>query len=120
MDGVLCCCRNWTVTTTRLAGYFDVASGTSTGGLVTAMLIAPNEKKRPLFAAKEIKDFYLDHCPKIFPQARKRSQSLTIFPKWRPCPKLFKSPYAKSSYRQNEELGRLRKCVNQPYLHWLG
>ncbi|KAK4797919.1 hypothetical protein SAY86_030245 [Trapa natans] len=52
----------------RLADYFDVIAGTSTGGLITAMLAAPNEKKRPMFAAKEIKEFYLDNCPKIFPQ----------------------------------------------------
>ncbi|KAL6207820.1 hypothetical protein ACLB2K_018773 [Fragaria x ananassa] len=52
----------------RLADYFDVISGTSTGGLVTAMLTAPNENNRPLFAAKDIKDFYLKQSPKIFPQ----------------------------------------------------
>ncbi|XP_019156572.1 PREDICTED: patatin-like protein 2 isoform X2 [Ipomoea nil] len=52
----------------RLADYFDVMSGTSTGGLVTAMLAAPGENGRPLYAARDIKPFYLNNCPKIFPQ----------------------------------------------------
>ncbi|KAM0853314.1 hypothetical protein ACQ4PT_051157 [Festuca glaucescens] len=54
----------------RIADYFDVIAGTSTGALVTSMLAAPGENKRPLFAAKDINKFYLDNGPKIFPQAR--------------------------------------------------
>lgn len=52
----------------RIADYFDVIAGTSTGGLVTAMLAAPDSKNRPLFAAKDIETFYLENSDKIFPQ----------------------------------------------------
>ncbi|CAM0874007.1 unnamed protein product [Alopecurus aequalis] len=54
----------------RIADYFDVIAGTSTGALVASMLAAPGEDKRPLFAAKEINKFYLENGPKIFPQSR--------------------------------------------------
>ena len=55
----------------RLADYFHYIAGTSTGGLITAMLAAPgpgDDSGRPLFAAGDINPFYLEHGPRIFPQ----------------------------------------------------
>nr|GLL40486.1 patatin-like protein 2 [Ipomoea trifida] len=51
----------------RVADYFDVIAGTSTGGLMTTMLAAPDKNKRPLYAGKDIVPFYKEHGPKIFP-----------------------------------------------------
>ncbi|KAI5423298.1 patatin-like protein 2 [Lathyrus oleraceus] len=51
-----------------LADYFDVIAGTSTGGIITGMLTAPNpnDTSRPLFTTKQILQFYLDFGPSIF------------------------------------------------------
>ncbi|KAL8090050.1 patatin-like protein 3 [Apium graveolens] len=52
----------------RIAQYFDVISGTSTGGLITALLAAPDKHNQPLFSAKDINKFYFENGPKIFTQ----------------------------------------------------
>ncbi|XP_078161573.1 patatin-like protein 1 [Carex rostrata] len=52
----------------RLADYFDMIAGTSTGGLITAMLTTPGKDNRPVFSTRQINEFYLENGPKIFPK----------------------------------------------------
>ncbi|CAO2146597.1 unnamed protein product [Urochloa humidicola] len=54
----------------RIADYFDVIAGTSTGALLTSMLAAPDKRNRPLFTAKDLNTFYLENGPKIFPEKK--------------------------------------------------
>ncbi|XP_014516199.1 patatin-like protein 3 [Vigna radiata var. radiata] len=54
--------------TTSLADYFDVISGTSTGGIMSVMLAAPNASdfNRPLFTPSQVVQFYKKNGPNIF------------------------------------------------------
>ncbi|GJN03794.1 hypothetical protein PR202_ga21273 [Eleusine coracana subsp. coracana] len=52
----------------RIADYFGVVAGMSTGGLLTAMITAPDKNRGPLFPAKDLVPFYVEHSLKIFPQ----------------------------------------------------
>ncbi|MCK4910687.1 MAG: patatin-like phospholipase family protein [Thermodesulfovibrionales bacterium] len=52
----------------RLADYFDLMAGTSTGGILTCMLLCPDgtKKKRPRFSAKDAVGMYIDNGGDIF------------------------------------------------------
>lgn len=51
---------------TRLADYFDLMSGTSTGGILSSCYLLEGEKKRPKFTANEIVNLYFEHGEDIF------------------------------------------------------
>ncbi|EFJ31971.1 hypothetical protein SELMODRAFT_87406 [Selaginella moellendorffii] len=66
----------------RLADYFDTIAGTSTGGIIAAMLGTPGKDNRPMFMAKEITGFYFANAQKIFPQYFLKSAAGLFGPKY--------------------------------------
>jgi hypothetical protein len=55
----------------RLADYFDIVAGTSTGGVITGLITTPASQDvptRPLFTAKEVFNFYDRHATTLLPQ----------------------------------------------------
>ena len=45
-------------------------AGTSTGGLLTTLLVVTGDDNRPIYSAEDVKQFYFHHSPKIFPLKR--------------------------------------------------
>lgn len=53
-------------TSARIADYFDLVAGTSTGAILSAAYVCPNEEGRPKYSAKEAVNFYLEDGDEIF------------------------------------------------------
>ena len=50
----------------RIADYFDLVAGTSTGAILSAAYVCPAPDGRPKFSAQEAVDFYLEDGDEIF------------------------------------------------------
>ncbi|TYH20858.1 hypothetical protein ES288_A05G462100v1 [Gossypium darwinii] len=50
----------------RIADYFDVAAGSSVGGIFTAMLFATRDNNQPIFTAEETWRFLADNGKRIY------------------------------------------------------
>lgn len=64
----------------HITDYFDFFAGTSTGGILTSILLSPSDKNpdKPKFSAREALDIYLKHGEEIFSTSKVR-RSLSKF-----------------------------------------
>lgn len=58
----------------HISDYFDFFSGTSTGGILTSILLSPSDEDptKPKFSAREALDLYLEHGTEIFSTSKMR------------------------------------------------
>jgi patatin-like phospholipase/acyl hydrolase len=62
----------------RIADYFDMLAGTSTGGILTCLYLYPDEKKpdRPLFTTQDAVNLYLENGGGIFKERAVREEGM--------------------------------------------
>lgn len=58
---------------TRISDFFDFAAGTSTGSIIAAMAITPEEKDKPPRKMDEVVQLYFDLASKVFHKSTKRN-----------------------------------------------
>lgn len=56
----------------RLADFFHLFAGTSTGGILTCLYLCPNSSNRPAFTAEEAVNLYLENGTAIFSKSFSR------------------------------------------------
>lgn len=101
----------------RIADYFDLIAGTSTGGILTCAYLCPSPEKpkRPKFTAREVVDLYLKRGGEIFsmPLTHKISSAAGILDEKYPSDNLEK---ALDDYFSDTKLSQLLKpCLISAY-----